>query len=139
MYPKGSYQIVGFPVNVSDVISAEVKYTGSNTFQLTIVNHTHNVYSVVPSSYTKSSTALRNSAEWIVEAPFSNQVLPLADFGIVSLNNCTATINGTKGPINSSHWANDPLTMATKGGVIKSLPSSLASGGESFSTTWKHQ
>lgn len=139
MYPKGSFKIVGFPVNVGDSISAEVKYMGSNTFQLSIVNHTRNVYSVVPSTYTKSSTALRSSAEWIVEAPFSTQVLPLANFGTVAFNNCTATINGTKGPINSSHWANDPLTMATNSGVIKSLSSSLGSGGESFTVTWKHQ
>jgi hypothetical protein len=140
MYPSGAYEIVGFPVDVHDSISAEVSYTGQNTFQLILVNNTKNAYTIVPSSYTKSTKALRSSAEWIVEAPSSNGgVLPLSHYGTIAFTNCRATINGFTGPINSLHWANDPLTMVSQFGIIKSFPSSLAAGGESFTTTWEHE
>ena len=139
MYPNGSYQIVGFPVNVADLIGAEVKYVSANTFQLTLVNHTRNVYTIIPASYTRSSNALRSSAEWIVEAPYLNGVLPLSNFGTVALTNCLATISGIQGGIKSTHWAFDPLTMKTTSGVIKSLPSLLSSNAESFTLTWEHQ
>lgn len=139
MYPQGSYQIVGFPVNVGDHIGASVTYQGNNIFKLSITNHTKNVTYTVPSSYTKSSSAQRSSAEWIAEAPYSNSVLPLAHFGIVPFSNCTATINGINGPINSPHWVFDALTMVTQNNTVKSIPSSLTSGGEAFTVTWKHQ
>jgi hypothetical protein len=139
MYPSGSYEIVGFPVNVNDQIGAQVNYQGNNIFLLTLINYTHNVYTTVPTSYTRSTTAKRSSAEWIVEAPSLNGVLPLADFRVDSLTNCTATINGVTGPINSTHWVNDPLTMTTNTGVVKAVPSSLTAGGQSFTVTWKHQ
>src|SRR5439155_23382974 len=43
--------------------------------------------------------AARASAEWIVEAPYRNGVLPLANFGSVNFKNARATINGQTGPI----------------------------------------
>lgn len=139
MYPGGSYEIVGFPANPGDLMGAEVKFLGNGQFQLSIVNYTRNVYTVIPSSYTNSRTALRSSAEWIVEAPYYNAILPLANYGTSHWTNCEATINGISGPINSSHWQNDALTMVTPTHTVKSLPTSLLSGGTSFSTIWEHQ
>ncbi len=139
MYPQGSYQIIGFPVNVNDHIGASVTYQGNNTFKLSIINYTRNVSYTVPSLYTKSVTAQRSSAEWIVEAPYLSSVLPLAPFGIIPFSNCTATINGINGPINSPHWVFDALTMVTQNNAIKAIPSNLTGGGESFTVTWKHQ
>lgn len=140
MYPKPAYEIVGFPVNVNDSIGAEVKYTGNNNFVLSIVNYTQNVHSIVPGSYTKSKSAQRSSAEWIVEAPSSyTGVLPLSNFGTAFLSNCVATIKGVTGPINNNTWKNDALTMQTRGGILKALPSSLAPNGKDFSVTWYHQ
>lgn len=150
MYPGGAYEIVGFPVNVHDVISASVTYPSTNTFQLTINNQTRHVSFVVPSSYTKSSVAQRTSAEWIVEAPYYNGILPLADFITATLTNCTATINGRTGPIaNNGVWANQSITMVTTNGIIKSLPSALTQTNtgtkrspkyvDSFHLTWEHQ
>lgn len=140
MYPSGAYEIVGFPVDIHDSISAEVSYTGSSTFRLTITNNTKHVTTVIPSSYTRSSQALRSSAEWIVEAPSSSRgVLPLAHYGTIAFTNCEATINGITGPINSTHWVNESLTMETSGHIVKSLPSALTAGGENFTTTWEHE
>jgi hypothetical protein len=139
MYPIGSFEIVGFPVNVGDHISASVVYSGNSVFKLTLTNNTRNVTYTVPRNYTTSIYAQRSSAEWILEAPYLNGVLPLADFGVASFTNCLATINGISGAINNSHWQYDPLTMETANSIIKSLPSSLSSNGEAFSLDWEHE
>ncbi len=140
MYPQGAFIIVGFPTNVGDLMGAEVSYVGNNTFQLLLLNATHSLYTIIPFSYTVSKTALRNSSEWIVEAPsLNNTVLPLANYGSVTFSNCFATINGTTGSINNSHWKNDPITMTNSKGQPKSVPSNLGFGGTMFSTIWKNQ
>lgn len=142
MYPRGLFQIVGFPVSPGDVIGSDVSYIGKNTFNLVIVNYTENVYFIVPTSYTKHFKAERSSAEWIVEAPSSlSQVLPLADFGTVIFTNCKTTINSVTGPIKSCHWQYDPLTMATSTTprITKAAPSKLFNAGSSFSIDWYHQ
>lgn len=139
MYPQGAFEIVDFPINPGDHFSASVSYAGNSVFSLTITNHTRNATYDVPNKYTKSPNAKRKSAEWIVEAPFLDGVLPLADFGVASFTNCSATINGVTGPINSSHWQNDALTMTTQNNVPKAVPSSLTSNGTAFTITWQHE
>ncbi len=139
MYPNYSYEIVGFPVRPGDVISASVVYQGSGVFVLSIANSTAGVHTTIPTSYTKSKTALRSSAEWVLEAPYSGSILPLSHFGTAYFNNCTATINGVHGAINNSHWAYDMLTMVTAAGVPKAVPSSLMLNGQAFSVVWKHE
>jgi hypothetical protein len=137
MYPADSYEIVGFPTHVGDVISAGVTYNGWNSFILGITNETRGVYYVVPRFNTMSSMAERSSAEWIVEAPSTtSEVLPLAYFGRVTFDRCSTTIQHKTGPI--SDWTDDPLIMETPPGVAKAVPSRLSNGGSSFTVTWKH-
>lgn len=149
MYPAGSYQITGFPINPGDSISAEVVYLGQQTvqtgigrhkgtalesvFQLTITNNTQNASYTVPTSYTMTSSAERSSAEWIVEAPSSGKILPLANFGTINLSGCYATgLDGT-GPINA--WIPDPLTMVDPSGGM-ATPSLLSPDGTAFSVKY---
>lgn len=139
MYPAYPYEITGFPVNVGDSISGLVQYVGKNTFTLSIYNNTKKVYFIVPASYTKSTVAKRSSAEWIVEAPYENGVLPLSHFGTVNFTNCVATINGVTGPINDHLWQYDALTMALNNSTLKAVPSKLSPNGENFSVTWYHE
>lgn len=80
MYPTGTFVITDFPVSNGDRIGAKVTYKGGTLFKLIITNYTKGVTYTVPSSYSISSTALRTSAEWIVEAPYAGGVPPLADF-----------------------------------------------------------
>ena len=140
MYPSGSYLIRGFPAYPGDSITAQVVYQGNGVFQLTIANTTHKASYTVPSSYTTSPTVTRQSAEWIVEAPWSGHILPLADFGTVHFSDCLATSVGSGGeaePI--SFWsAADPLTMVDPYGG-ESVPTSLTlkPGGDTFSVQWK--
>jgi len=129
MYPA-------YPVNYANTVrpgdsfSAEVKYIGSNKFQLSITDHTQNWSHSVTKALRRAG---RGSAEWIAEAPSSGSgVLPLANFGTVNFSNCTANSKSI-----SSNPNPDAITMAS-GSTTKAVPSGLGSGGESFSVTWKH-
>lgn len=144
MFPQGSNNLVGFPVEVGDHISAFVLYVplsqglpvGSSLFILQITNNTKRVYTIVPSIV--SYDVKRLSAEWIVEAPYMNGTLPLSSFGSVFLSNCTAEISNVSGPIDDIAWAWDNMNMVAPDGSPKALTSSLSVDGESFSVAWKH-
>jgi hypothetical protein len=140
MYPHVSYNVTGFPIAPGDTFSASVKYAGNGMFTLTITNLSQHVAYTVPTRYTKMTSAQRESAEWIAEAPWSGGTLPLADFGTSPFANCTATVNGVTGPIDSSRWKYDAITMAS-GSVTKAVPSALkdSPSGSAFSMQWFHE
>jgi hypothetical protein len=138
MYPNGAFVIGGFPLSPGDVISASVVYSGNSIFTLTIVNDTKRIYFTVPTSYTHSSTALRESAEWIIEAPYLNGILPLSDFVTAYLWGCIATISGVTAPIKNNSWQNLAIEMVTNNNAPKAIPSSLLSDNGSFFGTWAH-
>jgi Peptidase A4 family len=134
MYPKWAYEIVNFPVNPGDMISASVEYTSKGAFTLTITNETENVSF---STTQRSRSAQRLSAEWVEEAPWSGSILPLADFGKVKFSGCSATMDGHTGAIDDTRWQSEPITMETSdGSTIKAQPSALSSDGTSFSVDW---
>jgi len=135
MYPKFGYRILNFPVEAGDTISAEVRYVGNNSFTLTIANLTRNV----SYSTTQRHRAKRQSAEWIVEAPYSGGTLPLADFGNVTLTGCSATLNGHTGTISDTSWEHDAIVMSDPNDGVKAQTSALANGGSSFSVSWRHE
>jgi len=145
MYPGGSYLISGFPLNLGDVISAVVIYSGNNIFTLVIYNDTQQLYHVVPTSYTTSATALRESAEWIIEAPYLNGVLPLSDFFTAYMWGCMATINGVTAPINNTSlgsrnsWQYRGINMVTTTGAYKDQTSALLLDQGSFFVVWEHE
>lgn len=139
MYPNYSYEIVDFPARPGDVITASVEYEGNDVFLLSIANITAGVHTTIPTSYTTSHVARRRSAEWVLEAPYDNGILPLSHFNTVYFSNCNATISYMHGPINNKPWKNDMLTMVTAGGVAKAVPSALSTGGQAFSVTWNHE
>jgi hypothetical protein len=106
-----------------------------SVFQLTITNNTQGGSYTVPTSYTTTASANRSSAEWIVEAPSSRKILPLANFGTVNFSDCYATgLSGIPGSI--SAWPPDALTMLDPSGG-ESDPSALSSDGTAFSATYK--
>jgi hypothetical protein len=114
------------------------KSVEESAFQLTIANLTRRVSYSVPTSYTTVATAERASAEWVVEAPSSRQVLPLADFGTAIFSDCSATSTGSGGkPEAISFWPFDPMTMVDPNGG-QSTPSSLAQNGTAFSASWSY-
>jgi hypothetical protein len=132
MYPKSSHTITSMVIHPADVMSAEVKYTGKNTFVLTLRDVTRGT----SFSTTQKATAKRTSAEWIVEAPWSGGVLPLADFGTQTFTSCAATLGGHSGAISDTRWQYDRITMVNASNVTKASVGGLTAGGTSFTDTW---
>jgi hypothetical protein len=140
MFPDTpSNMIKDFPVEVGDVITAMVNYTSNNIFLMRIYNTTKKKVFTIPGQYTTSSTAKRQSAEWIVEAPSSyTALLPLANFTTVRFTNCKATINDKFGYLPNDNWLFKPIRMIDGGGTLKAMPSDLL-GGSTFTVTWLRQ
>jgi hypothetical protein len=117
-------------VKPGDHFNATVTYSGSNKFSLYIADTTQGW------SHTTSVTvrgAARSSAEVIVEAPCctnSGGILPLTDFGTVSLTSSMA--NGSA--IGNAGGLTE-IIMQDSQGRDEDTVSSL-SGGENFSATW---
>lgn len=131
MYPKPSYRL-NLAVKAGDNVSAEVRYLNNNTFQL-ILNNLTTGKSV---SFTQKAKAQRQSAEWVMEAPWSGGVLPLSNFGAIQFSGAQATLNGHIGTISDSAWKNDQIDMVNSTGGLKATTSALSSGGSSFSVNW---
>jgi len=120
-----------------DSMSASVTYLGSNRFKLTISDSTAGHSFAFET--TQTMVALRESAEWIVEAPSStHSVLPLANFGLVRFTGAKVTIGGHSGTISDSTWQSDLITMASRRGAVQAQPSALSSEGSSFTVKWEN-
>lgn len=112
-----------FPVAAGDAIGAAVYAYGGGAYALLIINYTQQVGTNIPISagavaYAQNVTK-QNSAEWIVEAPYENGILPLAQFTTIQFTNCFATMNINNqlysGPIdNTAHWQNQAITMVNQ-------------------------
>lgn len=137
-YPHFAYG-VNMVIQPGDVVSAKVSAGAKGLFTVTLTNVTRNQ---TFSTSAKVPSAKRSSAEWIVEAPSSGGVLPLADFGTVSFgqkrtpvpDTCYATMAGATAPIGSLN--NVEITMIDKNGAIKAQPTALTKDGTSFSESW---
>jgi hypothetical protein len=93
----------------------------------------------IGSSYqiSKTSTlALCQSAEWIVEAPFSGVILPLANFGTEKLTGISATIKNLTGTITNKNWQKDSIAMSGSNCKAKTTAPKLSSDGSSFTISW---
>ena len=142
VYPGPTYEIVGFPVKPNDKIRALVSYIGNDIFEMTIENLTQGVFAVIPNGYTIATDTQRNSAEWIVEAPSMQTILPLAHFTPVNFTQCLASIRGSAQAINGSHGEFSRIYMVTEGGKkakVKASPSHLFKDGKKFIVKWHHR
>ncbi len=129
MYPNASVNYSN-TVRPGDHFSASVTYTGGSSFSLYIADTTQGWSHTTPGTL---AGAARSSAEVIVEAPCctgSGGILPLADFGTVSLTSSTANgaALGNAGGVTQ-------IIMIDNAGRDKDTVSSLTSG-ENFSATW---
>ena len=136
IFPRPSQDISQFPVKAGDNVSAEVKYNGAGVFDLTVqdLNSGQNF-----STSRTNLRALRQSAEWVVEAPANqnNQVLPLAAFSTITFTQAKATINGQQCTISQCTWSHGALVMESPDRKLKAYPSPLNANGSSFSVAWR--
>lgn len=125
MYPHPSFSF-GSSVSPGDTISASVRFSGTNSYTLTLADETKGWST---STTKKLSNAARSSAEVIIEAPYSGGILPLADFGTVNFSN--SLVDGSA----IGNYSPISIDMVNDSGADKDTVSSL-SGGENFSATW---
>lgn len=138
MYPKMSYRITGFTINPGDSITAEVEYTGNGAFTLTITDNSviNNSNPEFFSTTQRNHNAQRNSAEWVVEAPYSGGILPLANFVTVPFTGASFTDSSNNTlPIDATGWQYDPMEMVDPSGGT-AAPSNLTNSGTAFSVTY---
>ncbi len=129
MYPGPSENYPN-TVRAGDHFNASVTYEGSNEFSQYIADTTQGWSHTTVASL---AGAARSSAEVIVEAPCctnSGGILPLTDFGTVSLTGSMANGSaiGNAGGLTQ-------IIMIDNSGRDKDTVSSLTSG-ENFSATW---
>jgi len=122
MYPANAMQsISSMTVHAGDHIQASVTYVGDNPtthynlFTLSITDTTSGQSFSVTTGLNK--VVQRSSAEWIQEAPSSFfGVLPLANFGSVTLTNVQATFTGTNdGTVAGNIWTLAPYAQVYSG------------------------
>src|ERR1700761_8040993 len=153
MVPKAPVK-VNMAIHPGDHMSSRVSVSGSNVSFWLADETTGATY-----SHTfQMSNPDTSSAEWIAEAPSqcsqglsSCTPLSLADFGTVQFTNATATdTSGHTGTISDPNWSAAAVTLSpgasgtgfasydpsAQGGSAGATPSSLSSGGSSFSVAW---
>ena len=113
-------------INAGDEITETVAFSGTDTYTMTIKDATEGW---TRTAKKHSSHHARASAEVIVEAPYNDGVLPLADFGTVKFTR--GTIDGD--PLAAAKVAK--ITMASRSGRIKAQVGALSGG--SFAESWK--
>ena len=130
MYPKDSVSLTKtqLPIDVGHSITASVVYNPTaKTYLLSLTdNTTKSAFSITQTL----ASAQRSSAEWIVEAPSSGYgILPLANFGSVTITGASATISGIPGPIDNTNNASINLIGS------KSSAQALTTPATPFNTT----
>lgn len=125
-----------YPIVPGDIVTAEVNWDGSR-FTASIRDQSE-YWSVERMNSTIASIASRASAEWILEAPTNSTTLstiPLANFGKVFFENCSATVGAGSGPMGTFQLIQD--TMVDSSSYIKAVPMlPFYNDGTSFSVWW---
>ena len=143
MYPAGSV-VYNKPVAPGDEMTATVTYapvstTGHGRKRSSAYLYTLTLTDSGPTNHWTESTPIttttayaRSSAECITEAPYYQNVLPLADFGTINYGSCEA--NGS--PLSPSSSGLQQITMinGTTGATESSTGPLGASG--AFTNTW---
>jgi Peptidase A4 family len=131
MYPKAVVKL-DLVIQAGDTISAEVKYLGNNTYQLTLDDVTSGHSSAIQ---IESAKPIRSSAEWIEEGTGR-----VADFNTVTFTNAQATATKptgtTTGSISDPAWQTEEVTLVSKSGGVIATPTALSNDGSSFSINY---
>jgi hypothetical protein len=139
MYPKSSVTIrttnsgSNMVIAPGDSITASVRYDGSQY----LLQMTDTTRGETFSTAQSLKHAARSSAEWIVEAPSGGGILPLANFGTATFTNCSATVSGVSGPINTG-WSGTELEQINmvSGSTTEDTTGPLNNSGTGFSVQY---
>jgi hypothetical protein len=143
MYPAGSVGV--FTVKPGDVIDSSVRFADGK-FILKVGDVTSNKWATKSAA---CSTCERASAEWIVERPAvcgnskctTALLTALADFGVTSMNDAKATVEGGTARGIGSFTNNYPIDMVQplkKGGFISlDAVGPVSAQNHSFEVQWE--
>ena len=138
LLPRSSRTITSITVSPGDQIQASIQLENVffNTWTINLTDLTSNQSFQSNVGYASSQL----SAEWIVERPTVNHVVsPLADFGNLTLTNCTATISSVTGSIDSFSTTEVTMYSSTSSGggsVQLAGVSDLTFDGSGFTVTY---
>jgi Peptidase A4 family len=125
-------QDVRLTVRPGDVVSASISQQSTGTWRISIVDQTTQQSYQTTVQYQSSLS----SVEWIEEAPSivsgRAHVLTLDDFGTVSFEGATATLNGQQ--VTLATAKSKPINMYDRSGTITTT-STAGSDGSSFTVT----
>jgi hypothetical protein len=128
MYPSGLVPLTGLTIHAGDVISARVAGSGSGLFRLHLTDVT------TGQSFTttqRAASALRSSAEWIVEGPSSFFEGQLANFGQVTFSGASVTLGRATSGIDGASGQVVPINLAVQGATEASTSGLTDSGSAS--------
>ena len=119
---------VPLAVYPGDSVTVSIVQQGPETWQVAFANNTTGQTYQETERYASSGS----SAEWVVEAPFSQRgLLPLDDFGRVSFSGGSAVKDGQRVTIVQA--GAEPITMIGQRNEALAVPSPLAEDGAGFS------
>ncbi len=121
-------------VHQGDVMTVSLHNTENDSWNIAIKNNTTGESNSVTFPYSSSFS----SAEWIEEAPTGlRQMLPLDDFGTVSITKATATKNGQS--LTLAQVAATPIAMSRADDITLAQASVLNTDGTSFTVSRTNQ
>jgi len=134
LLPANIVRTQSVDVQPGDKVAFSINLLNQNqsTWQITIDNLSNGNHFEKTDIFYNSS---QKSAEWIVERPMVDKVISkLANFGNVTLTNCTASINGVNGSIKDFTYA--PAIMVDSTDNPLTSTSTLSGDGSSFSVNY---
>ncbi len=118
LLPTPSVPIFSVAISPGDKVLATVKLLDSATNQWSI--YIINLSNQESFNQTFSYTSSQLSAEWIVERPTVNgKFRALADFGQISMSNCTLTLNGVSGDLADFNYVKTVLVNQQRIPLLK--------------------
>ena len=137
MFPSGPVFV--FQINPGDMITASVHFIpGINVVNISVIDSTLNRSFTASPPCPIGPSCLRNSAEWIAEAP-GNPRIGLADYGDVLFHSVQVTdANGVTDTLRSSAiWERRIIDEIDKGTTLATT-GGLSTDGRNFRITWQH-
>ena len=133
LLPAYIERINALRIQPGDAIQASISLINENesTWLITLTDVTSGRHFEKTVTYNSSQM----SAEWIIERPMvQNVISTLADFGNVTVTNCSATINGVTGSV--SDFIYSPVTMVDSNDTELTSVLPLSSDGSSFTVSY---
>lgn len=134
LLPGASISIPNVTITPGDVVTASISQITTGEWTITLTDQTNDQTFTDTVFYTSSYS----SAEWIEEDPSytADHLVPFDDFGSVTFNNASDTVNGATQTISTS--GPGIITMLNNSGGDEAIPTALNGAGNGFTVNWSN-